>query len=563
MILPRITAWKWAVLLAGLTPVSLTAAVTASSQGGVVVSGSQESTEAGLEILRKGGSAADAAVTVSLMLGVTEPFNSGLGGKLIALYFDAKTGKTSFIDALGTAPSGISVKKLARMEPSSREKGYISACIPGCAAGLGLMHDRWGKLEWKSCVEPAATAAANGFELPAKQLVVFKDKLSLILADKEATRLYVPGGKLPAVGTRLTNPDLARTLRTMAAEGARAFYSGKIAQQLVDASKAGGGEFSMKDFARYEARLTEPLTADYKGNRIFTSPSPLTGGGILLLTLKSLEPHEWKNVGPSSIDRIDLCARVFRQVYPIISRSFADVPKAESDMPGIFKKATYDSVLSRAMDDDPARPSLAKNASESSDENLNGNTTHFIIVDREGNIACVSQSLSHHFGAGVVAPGTGVLLNNDLGNFGFNSPKAPNQIAPGKRPRSTMAPVIVTRDGKPVLALGSPASQRIPTGVYQVLSSVLDFNTPLAAAVDEPRFHLRQPVTSKARSNLLDLEKGIAATTVDGLTGRGWKTDAGTQDTYYFAAVNAVRIQPDGKREAIGDERRTNWAAGE
>ena len=318
----------------------------------------------------------------------------------------------------------------------------------------------------------------------------------------------------------------------------------------------------MADFAGYQPRLTEPLTAEYKGHRIFTSPSPTTGGGILLLTLKSLESHDWKNTATTGIDRIDLCARVFRQVYPIVSRSFADIPSAAGDMPGIFQESIYQSVLSRAKADNPSRARLAK-ATVPADGSTHGNTTHFIIMDRRGNIACVTQSLSHHFGAGVVAPGTGVLLNDDLGNFGFHTPGSPNQVAPGKRPRSTMTPVIVTRDGKPVLALGSPASQRIPTGVYQVLSSVLDFNTPLAAAVDEPRFHLRQPESSRSPSNLLDLEKGITRPIVNGLIGNGWKTDAGTQDTYYFAAVNGVRIQSDGKRQAVGDERRTNWAAGE
>jgi len=539
------------------------AANTAVSAGGVVVSGSSESTAAGLEILKKGGSAADAAVTVSLVLGMTEPFNSGLGGKLVALYYEAKTGKVSFIDAMSSAPLDIPVSKVPKMKASALDHGYPAACIPGCAAGLGMLHEKWGKLEWKKCVEPAADIAAKGYEVPEKQLVVFKDKISGVLPDKEATSIYYPGGKMPVPNQLLKNPDLAMTLRAMADQGAGAFYQGDIAEKMVKASKAGGGWFSMESFAKYEAKLTEPLSDDYKGYHVYTAPAPLTGGATMLLTLKILEGHDWKGASPVSFDRIDLTSRVFQQVYPVVKKVFADVPTAMPKAREIFRAPNYELLLSLATESNPKKPRFAPEAALDDDEIMSGNTTHFLVMDREGNIACVTQSLSHHFGAGVVPPGTGVLLNDDLTNFGFHSPGSVNQFAPGKRPRSTITPVIVTKDGKPVVALGAPASQRIPTGVHQVLTSILDFGLPLAKAIEEPRFHLRQPGSAREMPNKLDLESGIDADTVTKLSTGGWRTYAGGQDSYYFAGVNAVRVLPDGKHEAAGDDRRTNIAAGE
>jgi gamma-glutamyltranspeptidase/glutathione hydrolase len=493
---------------------------------------------------------------------MTEPFNSGLGGKFVALYYDSKTGAVSFLDGMGVAPGKIPVKKLAGMDPLKRERGYLSACIPGCAAGLGQLHQRWGHLSWKTCVEPARKIATDGYEVPAKQLIVFADKQAAIRRDPAASQLFLTDGSIPKPGTRLTNPDLAHTLQILAEKGAEAFYQGDIAEKLVAASKAGGGYFSLEDFSHYRATVSAPLTTDYKGNRIHTGPSPLTGGGTLLLTLKALEPHDWSGIGRSDFSRIDLVSRVIQQVYPAVGTSFGDSPGNNTRMTGLFTAANYGAFLSRALVSTPENPRQGP-FSLTPSGNLNGNTTHFIVVDRDGNIACVTQSLSHHFGAGVVAPGTGILLNNDLGNFSFNNPGSINAVGPGKRPRSTITPVIVTRDGKPILALGSPASQRIPTGVFQVLTSILDFKASLVDAIDEPRFHIRRPETSRSPANELDLETGITGDTVKKLAMNGWKTEAGTQDSYYFAAVNAVGFHPDGTHEAVGDERRTNSAAGE
>ncbi|NDE85917.1 MAG: gamma-glutamyltransferase, partial [Verrucomicrobia bacterium] len=233
---------------------SLFSAQKAESSGGVVVSGSPQSTEAGIRILKAGGTAADAAVAVSLTLGVTEPFNSGLGGKLVVLYYDASNGKISYIDAIESAPAGMSVEAMRALPSADRSRGWHSVAVPGCAAGLELMHRKWGKLSWRELVKPAIGYARDGFPLANKQIVEFGNKFDLVTKDPEAARIYYPGGKVPSNNAILKNSDLAKTMETMGEKGPKSFYEGEIADKLVAASKKGGGAFAKEDFKNYRAR---------------------------------------------------------------------------------------------------------------------------------------------------------------------------------------------------------------------------------------------------------------------------------------------------------------------
>jgi gamma-glutamyltranspeptidase/glutathione hydrolase len=264
-----------------------------------------------------------------------------------------------------------------------------------------------------------------------------------------------------------------------------------------------------------------------------------------------------------SLSRVDTAARVFQQIYPMVAGQFANTPDSEQNSPRIFRPTTYAGIWKRASSANPLSPYADKDSREAVSEDVNGSTTHFVVVDKEGNIACVTQSLAHHFGAGVVAPGTGILLNNCMANFSYASSKAINFAQPGKRPRSTMAPTIVIENKKPLLALGSPASQRIPTGIYQVLSAVLDYNESLVDAIDEPRFHTRSRRSSSEAPNVIDLEDGFDSETATELSQLNWDVQSKSKNSYYFGGVNAVRFLPNGKREAVADDRRTNWPEGE
>jgi len=536
---------------------SLFSAQKAESAGGVVVSGSPQSTEAGIRILKQGGSAADAAVAVSLTLGVTEPFNSGLGGKLVVLYYDASNGKVSFLDAIETAPAGMSVEAMRSLSSTDRSRGWHSAAVPGCAAGLELMQKKWGKLSWKELVKPAVGYARDGFPLADKQIVEFGNKFDLVTKDPEAAKIYYPGKKVPEKNAILKNPDLARTMESMGDKGPQEFYQGDIADKLVSASKKGGGFFAKEDFKNYRAREFAPLEQDYKSYHIYAGAPPISGGATVLLTLKSLETKNWSNTISMSLGRIEQVARAWQKIYPIVSSNFGDTPDRAERIQKVFSKESLSALAKNVLDS--STPDSAAGADESPE---NAETTHFIVMDKAGNIVCATQSLSLHWGAAVVAPSTGILLNDSLSNFGFGTRKYVNSAEPGKRPRSTMAPVIVMEKGKPVIALGSPASDRIPTGVYQVLSNLIDFAMNPIAAIDQPRFHLNRAKSPSEPKNALELEEGFDASLAEDLK-KNWQISFKKKDQYYFGSVNVVRILPDGKREAFADERRTNVAAGE
>ncbi|NDA26253.1 MAG: hypothetical protein EBZ05_05360 [Verrucomicrobia bacterium] len=269
---------KYAFIFFLLSGDALLAAQKAESKGGIVVSGSPQSTEAGIRILKQGGTAADVAVAVSLTLGVTEPFNSGLGGKLVVLYYDAASGKISYVEALEAAPLGMSVEAMRALSSSERSRGWHSVAVPGCAAGLEKIHKKWGKLPWRDLVKPAVGYAHDGFPLADKQIVEFQNKFDLVTKDPEAAKIYYPGGKVPTNNAILKNPDLARTMELMGEKGPKAFYEGEIADKLVAASQKGGGAFAKEDFKNYQAREFPPLVQEYKSYRIYAGAPPITGG---------------------------------------------------------------------------------------------------------------------------------------------------------------------------------------------------------------------------------------------------------------------------------------------
>jgi len=419
------------------------------------------------------------------------------------------------------------------------------------------MHKKWGKLSWKELVKPAVGYARDGFPLPDKQIVEFGNKFDLVTKDPEAAKIYYPEGKVPQKNAILKNPDLAKTMESMGDKGPNAFYDGEITDKLVTASKKGGGAFAKEDFKNYKARELLPLVQDYKSYRIYAGAPPVTGGATVLLTLKSLEAKVWGTIASMSLARIEQVARAWQNIYPVVSSNLADTEDRTERINKVFSKESLADLAKKALDAAPSAPNETEEATPESAE-----TTHFIVIDKAGNIVCATQSLSLHWGAAVVASGTGILLNDSLSNFGFGTKKYVNSAEPGKRPRSTMAPIIVMEKGKPVIAIGSPASDRIPTGVYQVLSNLIDFGMDPIAAIDQPRFHLNRAKSPSEPKNALELEEGFDPTLAEELK-KNWKTSFKQKNQYFFGSVNVVRILPDGKREAFADERRTNVAAGE
>ena len=536
-----------------------------------VIAGHPLATQVGLDVLHAGGTAADALVAVSLALNVTEPGNSGLGGKMVLLYFDAKTKTVSGVTAMAAAPLAMDGEKLSTLSATGRTSGWTAVCTPGLAAGLGSAHQRWGTLPWHDLVERAAKLAGDGFTLsPAAAGLLLDYKPG---TNDAADAIYAPDHKHPlAAGAMLKNPDLGHTLHLLAAGGPDSFYHGEIAERLVAGDHAGGGLMTLADLAGYKARTIAPLKIDFEGYAVYSSAPPLNGGTTLLTSLECLAGHDWHGVGSRSPEYVDALARVLEQVYPQVGPAAGDVPDSVQRVAQVMSPANVARLTAAAKSADPAHPyPMRKGRASTTQAAVNspapslamefGSTTHLIIVDRYGNIACCTQSLGLHFGACVVAPGTGFLLNADVDNFSAPGTTGVDAIAPGKWPGSTMSPTIFLKDGRPVLAIGSPASARIPTAVLQVSLDILDFGRPLADAIRTPRFHLHSMI--KGKPNVLELETTVPATYDAALAKLGWDVQRiPPEKATYWGSVNAVQFGPDGLT-AVADQRRTSDAGGD
>ncbi len=525
---------------------------------GMVVAAHPEAAQIGVDVLRAGGNAIDAAVAVSLALGVAEPYGSGLGGKLMLLYYEAKTGRTYAVDGMDQASYAVDPVAYRALGDRARYDGWSAVCVPGLAAALQLAHQQWGVKPWAENVRPTTELAQRGFLVLPRTRDFFEERLDKLQSgDADLARLYLPGGALPVAGTRLANPDLADTLDVLAREGADGFYRGSIAAAIVAASNAGGGLLTLDDFARYEARISEPLAIDFRGYRLLSGPPPTAGGSLFLTILKALEVEEMKPP-LRTVENLDLVGRIWRVVQPAVQRTIAD--SAESRR--AFATMTSPAGIARIREQAGASKARGRETTWVAEpESIHASTTHFAVVDAEGNIVCATQSQSLHFGAAVVA--AGIVMNNTMSNFAFNEAKNPNLLAPGRRPRSTISPTIVLRDGKPILAIGIPGAARIPTGVLQGLIDYLMFDRPLEAAIGDTRVHWFNP-TQKDTSDAIEAEDTLPKDVVNGLRALGWqvnlKEPAGTGRQY--GGLNAITLNPDGSRTGYPDPRRTNAAVG-
>lgn len=533
-------------LLPILALVSLTAlrgAVTVTpvtAPHGMVVAAHPEAAAIGAEVLRRGGNAVDAAVSVSLALGVAEPFGSGLGGKLAFLYFDAATGRGYAIDALDESGSRFSDRGGER--PA---EGWASVCVPGLAAGLHEAHQRWGRLPWAETVAPAAELARRGFEILPKTRQLYAEQVAKLRQPfaREAAAIYLPGGELPEVGARQPNADLARTLDLLAQHGRDGFYRGAVAVAIVRAAAEAGGSFTAEDLAAYRPRLVEPIAVDVAGRTLVGLPPPAYGAALIFSTLRALETAN--PVAPlRTAANLDRFGRTYLGLLARGREGFGDRPEARDRALELIRAAT----------DLPALSGAGPKANEG--------TTHFVVVDRDGNIVCATQSLSLHFGAGVVAPGTGVVMNNTLSNFSYRTPAGANAPGPRKRPTSTIAPLLVLEQGRPVLALGLPGSTRIPSGLLQVLADWLFFDRPIAEAIGDTRVTWVSP--GGARPPLLEAENTLPADVAAELRRLGWTVDTqrAPGSGSHFGGVNAIMLNADGSRTGYADPRRTNAAVG-
>ena len=493
-----------AVVIAIATALALHAARAASAapvaaESGMVVTAQHLASEVGVEVLRRGGNAVDAAVAVGYALAVVYPAAGNLGGGGFITLQLADGRKTSF-DFREKAPLGASagmfLDRAGNLIRGSTSAGHLAVAVPGTVAGLELALARYGTMKRAELIAPAIELADNGFVLDRGDAEMFAVATAALKVDPATRAIFVrPDGAAWGVGDRLVQKDLAATLRQIREAGAAGFYQGPVGQALVASSKAGRGLITQADLDRYSARELAPIECDYRGFHIVSAPPPSSGGVVVCEILNILEGYPLKDWGFRSAQAVHVQIETMRHAYVDRNGVLGDPDFVANPLDRLLDKA-YAARIRAAID--PAKAELSKDLAVGIAPHEGSNTTHYSIVDSHGNAVAVTYTLNDWFGAKVTAAGTGVLLNNEMDDFsakpgianGFGLVQGEaNAIAPGKRPLSSMSPTIVSRDGQPVLVLGTPGGSRIITAVLHTIINVVDYGMTVQEAVDAPRFH--------------------------------------------------------------------------
>jgi len=493
----------------------------------MVVAQEPNATDAGLAVLKSGGNAVDAAVAVGFALAVTHPYagNIGGGGFMLVRFAD---GRTTFIDFREKAPlAGSRNMYLDANGKATRDsiEGWRAAGVPGSVRGFELASKKYGSKKWAELLKPAVDLATNGFTVTYPLAESLKSN-KLLAKFPESNRVFLRNGKPYEVDEVFKQPDLARTLGRIQKSGASDFYEGETAKILASAMKANGGHITLDDLKQYQAVERKPLTGKYHGYEVITAPPPSSGGIGILQMMATLDGSGYEKGGVGSASSIHYMAETMRRYYADRSEYLGDPDFFKVPTLGLLSPA-HIKVRRDSIDPKHATPSsqVKPGGREMSES---GETTHYSIVDEQGNAVAVTYTLNGGYGNGVTVPGLGFLLNNEMDDFAAKPGEAnmfgliqgeSNAIQPGKRPLSSMTPTILAKDGKAVLVVGAPGGSRIITAVMQVILNIVDFGMNAQDAVDAPRIH-HQWMPDK-----LYLEQGISPDTVAILKAMGHDVD--------------------------------------
>ncbi len=523
------------------------------SQAAMVVSGEPRATKAGTEILRQGGNAVDAACTTALVLAVTLPRAGNIGGGGFALIRDPED-QYFALDFRETAPSALHPEFYLEADHSSVD-GATSAGIPGTVAGLWEMHQRFGRLPWAEVVQPAEALAREGITVSAWMNDGLQRAQERLLPYPSTRKIFYPGGSAPKIGSVLVQADLAATLGRIKERGPQGFYKGETAELLVLGVNAAGGVWSEEDLASYRAIWREPLERSYRGYRVVSMPPPSSGGIHLLQMLAWLETRELNRDFHNGAQDIQFLVEGMRlasldRAQHLGDPDFSDIPVQKLLSDSYLQTRVNLMPKGRAGDSKSLAPELFVTPPHESED-----TTHFNVVDQDGMAVSLTYTLNFSYGSGLVAEGTGVLLNNEMDDFNVR-PGQPNsfgliggeknRVEAGKRPLSSMTPTLVSRDGEFFAAVGAPGGSRIINGVFLVLANILGYNFNAQTAVALPRFH------HQWYPDTLYVEPGISVDTRRALTDMGYHLE----DLGAVAHVLAIVRHPLGHLEGGLDPRR-------
>lgn len=492
----------------------------------MVVSQNQIATEVGYQILEQGGNAVDAATAIGFALAVTLPRAGNLGGGGFMLIYDSSTKKVSTIDYRSAAPKKAKSEMFLNKNGGVIRYGYIVTAVPGTVAGLIKAHEEHGNLSLQEVIEPSIDLASKGFRVTYDLFQALNfGKVSLLEDTTSKTKFYDSGQNTLPTDSLFIQPDLAKTLRLISTKGKDGFYKGKTAELISQASKTNGGLITQKDLASYEAKERTAIRTSYRGYQVVTMPPTASGGLVLLQTLNILENFNLREQGHNSANAIHLLSESMKRGYADRTRYHGDPDYFPVPIDQLINK-DYSKERALSIDLDSVTPSSEIFPGKIIVVDESPDTTHFSVIDSEGNAVSNTYTLGSSFGSGVTVPGGGFLLNNQMRNFSHSYGKSErislstspaNRLQPGKRMISTQTPTIVfDPQGNLFMILGSPGGGRIPNIVAQVISNVIDHDMGYAEAVMAPRINQRL-------GGKLELETGFSRDTIQLLTLKGHK----------------------------------------
>jgi len=528
----------------------------AKGMNGVVAAAKPEASQVGVDILQKGGNAIDAAVATGFALGVLEPNASGLGGGGFMLIRFAETGEEVFIDFRETAPGNATddmykLNEEGKPADDSYKVGGKAVGVPGEVAGLLTALEKYGTMSKEEVLQPSIELAEKGIPVTVNLESIIKDnfeKLSNFEASKE---LYLKDGLPYELGDTIKNPDLANTLKIIAKEGRDGFYKGKIAKAIADEVQKTGGIITEEDLANYEVKMREPVKGTYRGYEIVSAPPASSGGTHVIELLNIMENYDLKSLGFNTADSWHAWAEGMKLIFADRSEYMGDTDFVDVPLVGLTSKDYAKTQFERIDMNKSAQETEAGEPWKYE----SGSTTHFSIMDKEGNMVSVTKSINYFFGSGVTVPGTGIVLNNHMADFTLK-PGTKNSIEPGKRPLSSMSPTMILKDGKPYATIGSPGATRIITTVALSISNIIDHGMDIQEAIIAPRI-INYP------GGPLKMEGRIPQEVRDELIKKGHELEIKKDFDPYFGGVHGVIINEDtGELHGGADPRRDGKAAG-
>lgn len=469
----------------------------AEGENGMVVTAQHLATDIGIDVLKAGGNAVDAAVAVGYALAVTYPTAGNLGGGGF-MTIRLADGKATFLDfrerAPGAATKNMYLDDKGEPVPGASTDTYLAIGVPGSVAGLEAAREKYGTKSRADLIAPSLKLARDGFPLEPGDVASFAEGNDMLAQDEAAAQIFLKDGKPLSLGTTLVQSDLAKTLQAISDGGTDAFYKGPTADLIVKASQANGGILAKSDFEAYKVRELEPVKCSYRGYDIVSSPPPSSGGLIICEILNILEGYPISYLGYGSAETTHLMVEAMRHAYVDRNTALGDPDFVDNPVTKLTSKAYAEEIRAQI---DPYRAGISADLTPAG-FGEHKETTHYSIIDKDGNAVAVTYTLNGSFGTGKVAAGTGILLNNEMDDFTMK-PGVPNlyglvqgeanAIAPGKSPLSSMSPTVISKDGKPFMVIGSPGGSRIITITLEAIMNVIDHGMNLQEAIDAPRVH--------------------------------------------------------------------------